>query len=67
MKRIVIKRGRTYGLKPVYYLYHFHTSPGETIGHLIVTVSAGTPTEISLQSEELDYDVKKFADTIPKV
>jgi hypothetical protein len=33
----------------------------------VVTVSSETPTEINLQSEELDYDVKKFVESIPKV
>jgi hypothetical protein len=55
-----------YGLIPVYYLYHFHTSPQNTIAHLVVTVSSKAPAEIHLQSEELDYDVKKFAQKVSK-
>jgi len=57
---------KLYGLTLIYYLYHFHSSHQESIEHLVVTVSSKTPTEINLQSEELDNVVEKFAERIPK-
>jgi hypothetical protein len=57
---------REYGFTVIYYLFHIHTSPSESIGHLVITVSNDTPAEINFQSEELDYQVKEFAEMIPK-
>jgi hypothetical protein len=51
----------TYGLETVHYLLHMHSAPDGSIGHLIVKVSTGSPTEVEFTSEEYDVPVKEFA------
>jgi hypothetical protein len=50
-----------YGLETVHYLLHMHSVPDGSVGHLIVKVGTGSPTEVEFTSEEYDEPVKEFA------
>jgi hypothetical protein len=66
LKKIVDFVKQDFGLDEIYYLLHIH-GPGESpVGHLMVTVRCDKPTEVSFQSQELDYQVKEFARSLPK-
>jgi hypothetical protein len=51
----------TYGLQTVHYLLHMHSVPDESVGHLVVKVGTGSPTEVEFSSEEYDEAVREFA------
>ena len=51
-----------FGFEPVSYLLHFHA----TVGHVDVSVSNEKPAEVTLDSVEYDYQVKEFADRLPR-
>ncbi len=57
---------RGYGLELAYYLLHMHSAPDESAGHLVVKISAGEATEMELSSEQFDFQVREFLDTVPK-
>jgi hypothetical protein len=54
----------TYGLQTVHYLLHMHSVPDESVGHLIVKIGTGSPTEIEFTSEEYDEQVRAFAQAL---
>jgi hypothetical protein len=51
-----------FGFEPVSFGLHFHAP----LGHVDVTVSNEKPVEVSLDSVEYDFQVKQFADKLPK-
>lgn len=55
-----------YGLSLVQIVLHFHTSPDESAGHLMVQVDAGSPVEVGAESEGLDRISRDFLDGLPR-
>ena len=51
-----------FGFEPVSFSLHFHA----TVGHVDVTVSNEKPAEVTLDSLEYDYQVREFADRLPR-
>jgi hypothetical protein len=51
-----------FGFEPVSFGLHFHAP----LGHVDVTISNEKPVEVSLDSVEYDFQVKQFADKLPK-
>ena len=51
-----------FGFEPVSFSLHFHA----TVGHVDVTVSNEKPAEVILDSVEYDYQVREFADSLPR-
>jgi hypothetical protein len=64
LQEILDHVSQTYGLETVHYLLHMHSVPDESVGHLIVKVSTGSPTEVEFTSEEYDEQVREFARTL---
>jgi hypothetical protein len=51
-----------FGFEPVSFSLHFHAP----VGHVDVTVSNEKPAEVMLDSTEYDYQVREFADSLPR-
>jgi hypothetical protein len=51
-----------FGFMPVNFSLHFHT----TVGYVDVNVSNEKPVEVTLETMEYEYQVKEFADSLPK-
>ncbi len=51
-----------FGFKPVSFALHFHAP----LGHVDVSVSNEKPAELVLDAIGYDYQVKEFADRLPK-
>lgn len=51
-----------FGFEPSSFSLHFHAP----VGHVDVTVSNEKPAEVTLDSVEYDYQVKEFADRLPR-
>ena len=56
-----------FGFEVVRYALHAHASPNAEIGHLVISISAGQPTEVDFETHELEYQVREFADKLPTV
>jgi hypothetical protein len=55
-----------YGLSLVQVVLHFHTTPDETAGHLMIQVDAGSPVEVGAESQGLDRISRDFLDGLPR-
>lgn len=56
-----------YGYEVVHYVLHVHASGNTNTGHLAVYIRKGEPTEVDLESYELEYLVREFVGTLPTV
>ena len=55
-----------YGFDLIYFLLHIHGPGEDPIEHLMISVRKDAPTEINMQGQELDIQIKDFAQTLPR-
>ena len=56
-----------YGFEVEHYVLHAHASPNADMGHVVVHIGTGEPTEVNFETFELEYLVREFAKKIPQV
>jgi hypothetical protein len=55
-----------FGLSIVYRFVHLHTTPDETLGHLMVRVYDEVPTRVEVESQALDTETREFLAELPR-